>query len=189
MGICCFAQRSNEMLLQRACILNEGLSILGASDMYRKGVSVEQKNEQTAAKEFASVAFATVGWIELSVSVVLFLLELYLPSFFFAVGSMVMAGVIMLVRKNKRKYDLEMGRLPAPGPSEAVIQRNKRARILLLVLSGISVIASLIWIGGGMMSSPLPLFTEPFLKALVFVGWSVTLVVQANRLEVSPPEG
>ncbi len=144
-----------------------------------------QRNQQAPTTELASAAFATIGWIELTVSVILFLLELYLPSFFFAVGSMIMASVIMAVRKKKREYDEEMGRPPLPGPSAATVERNKKLRVGLLSVAVVFIVLSLVFASAGILRSTAPLFTDSILKAIAFVGWALALTVQSNRLMVS----
>lgn len=148
---------------------------------------MEKQNKTSPTSELASAAFATIGWIELFVSVVAFILELYIVAFFFAIGSMVMATVIRMVRNHKRAYDAEQGFPPAAGPTPEVLARNKRVRLGMQILGGLVVVLAIVFAGGDYLRSTAPIFDDGLLKALAFIGWSLALVVQSNRLQVEAP--
>jgi len=101
------------------------------------------KKPSAHSGEWAAHAFVFMGWLDMSVSVVLLLLGLYLPAFFFSVGSMVISSVINVTRQHKIRHELESGRPAPPPPSEEMLSRWQKIRRAALVTSGIVMLAGI----------------------------------------------
>jgi hypothetical protein len=121
------------------------------------GQTDQNRNESS----LGSAALSAMGWVELSVSVVLFALQIYPAAAAFAVAGIFISLIANLARRSQ-----------APGPDQGSRRARKIVRTAIVVLGWGLVIAGIAFV----------VILHRYVSAFIFVLWAALLALLTGRL-------
>jgi hypothetical protein len=119
------------------------------------------------------IALSIMGWLELAISVTLFILQVYVASVFFGVAALFLSFVAVQVQRQQRRYLRQTGELVEIEGVDASAHPGI-AFWVLLVAGGVLVVLSLIV---GLLGN--------MAYAVNFVLWGLVLAVFAQRVALT----
>jgi uncharacterized membrane protein len=120
-----------------------------------------QHSQQKNGSSLGSAALSVMGWVELSVSVILFVLQIYPAVVAFAVAGIFVSLVANLVRRSQPH-----------NPDQAHQRRRKTIRTLIIILGWGLVAAGVVQAAA----------FRRYLSAFIFVLWAALLALLTGRL-------
>jgi heme/copper-type cytochrome/quinol oxidase subunit 2 len=120
-----------------------------------------QNSQQENEGSLGSVALSAMGWVELSVSVGLFILQVYLAAIAFAVAGIFISMVANFARRSQPH-----------NPDQAHRRNRKTIRTLIIVLGWGLIGAAIVFV----------VVLQQYLSAFVFVLWAALLALLTGRL-------
>jgi hypothetical protein len=120
-----------------------------------------QNSQQENESSLGSVALSAMGWVELTVSVGLFILQVYPASIAFAVAGLFISMVANFARRSQPH-----------NPDQTHQRRRKTIRTLIIVLGWGLVGAAVVFV----------VVLHRYLSAFVFVLWAALLALLTGRL-------
>lgn len=116
------------------------------------------------------IALSIMGWLELSISVTLFILQVYVAAVFFGVAALFLSFIAVQVQRQRREYLRQTGELAAIEH----VGRPGAAFWALLVAGGMLVALSVVF---GLLGNTA--------FAVNFVLWGLVLAVFARRVALT----
>lgn len=138
----------------------------------------ETPNQPSAKPSAGQVALSVMGYLEITVSVILLLLDVPVAAIAFAIAALFLTFISMQVRKQRLEYMRRTGRLPQRTDAAASQRRQPGAAFWVqLAVGGGLIVASIVFI-----------FLQNYMLAANFALWGITAVLFAQRA-VQPVEG